>query len=186
MVGSNQYRIANGIRDEEHAPQQKGIQEYLPQRSIGLHDVTQIGAVDFEESAGFYRLGADQRSTTGQQVHVTGEFSATEDVEDSLARGGNTKHFDPATQNDEDAVVQISPLQNNFVRLRIPLAAESCQPGNLTGVKLGKPCLDLFARSKYQFTTSHRFFLSVQRPILNVLKQSKVISSIQSRGESAW
>ena len=53
MVGSNQYRIAYGIRDEEHAPQQKGIQEYLPQRSIGLHDLTQIGAVDFEEGAGF-------------------------------------------------------------------------------------------------------------------------------------
>jgi hypothetical protein len=46
---------------------------------------------------------------------------------------GNTKHFDPATQHDEDAVMHISPL------LRIPLPAESCQPSDLTGVKLGKP-----------------------------------------------
>jgi hypothetical protein len=49
-------------------------------------------------------------------------------MEDGLALGGNTKHFDFATQHDEDAVMQISPLQNDFVGLRIPLLAESCSP----------------------------------------------------------
>jgi hypothetical protein len=35
-------------------------------------------------------------------------------VEDSLPIGGNTNYFDPATQYDEDAVMQIAPFQNNF------------------------------------------------------------------------
>ena len=39
MIGSNQYRIAYGVGDEEHAAQQKRVQEYLPERGIGLHDV---------------------------------------------------------------------------------------------------------------------------------------------------
>jgi hypothetical protein len=30
MVGSDQHRITNGVGNEENAPQQKRIQEYLP------------------------------------------------------------------------------------------------------------------------------------------------------------
>ncbi len=88
--------------------------------------MAQIGSVDFKECAGFECLGADQGSTTREQVHVASKFSAIKNVEDSLALGGDTKHFDPATQYDEDAVMQVSPFQNDFVRLRIPLLAEPC------------------------------------------------------------
>jgi len=68
-------------------------------------------------------------------------------VEDSLPIGGNTNYFDPATQSDEDAVMQIAPFQNNFARLRIPLLAKSCYSSNLTIVKLGKPCLSTDIRN---------------------------------------
>jgi hypothetical protein len=124
MVGSDQHCIANGIGNEENAAQRKRVQEYLPERSISLHDVAQIGTVDFKECAGFDCFGSDQGSTTREQVHVASEFPAIKNVEDSLALGGDTKYFDPATQYDEDAVVPVSPFQNDFVRFRIPLLAE--------------------------------------------------------------
>jgi hypothetical protein len=69
-------------------------------------------------------------------------------MEGSFALCRDTKHFDPATQYDEDAVMQIAPFQNDFVFLGIPQLAKCCQPSNLAVVKLGKPCLDLFGRSK--------------------------------------
>jgi len=40
------------LGDEEHAAQQR-VQEYLPERGIGLHDVAQIGSVDFKACGGF-------------------------------------------------------------------------------------------------------------------------------------
>ena len=92
MVGSDQHCIANGIGNEENAAQHKRVQEYLPERSISLHDVAQIGSIDFKECAGFYCPGANQRSTTREQVHVAGEFSATQNVENSFAIGSNAKH----------------------------------------------------------------------------------------------
>ena len=49
-------------------------------------------------------------------------YSTAENMEGSLALRGDTMPFDPATQHDEDAVMQISTFQNNFVRLRIPAA----------------------------------------------------------------
>src|SRR5580693_6564699 len=184
MVGSDQYRIANGVGNEKNAAQYKRLQEYLPERGIRLHDVAQIGPVDFQQRAGFQSPGADQSAAARKQVHVASEFSAIESVEDSLALGGNTKHFDPATQYDEDAVMQISPFQYDFVRLRIPLLTKRCQPSKLTVVKPGESTLDLFGRSQYHFTSGHRFFLRVQRPILYAFEGSRVVSSIhiQSRG----
>ena len=68
-------------------------------------------------------------------------------MEDSLAIGGNTNHFDPAAQYEEDAVMEISAFQDDFICLGIPVLAKCCQPSNLTGVKLGKSFLDLLARS---------------------------------------
>jgi hypothetical protein len=46
------------------------------------------------------------------------------------AIGGNTKQFDLAAQNDEDAVMQISRFQNNLVCLRIALLADSANPAS--------------------------------------------------------
>jgi len=48
----------------------------------------------------------DQRSTTREQVYVAGEFSAMQNVKDSLAVGGITNYFDPPTKYDEDTVMQ--------------------------------------------------------------------------------
>src|SRR5580704_15167604 len=164
MVGSDQHRIANGVGNEKNAAQYKRLQEYLPERGIRLHNVAKIGSVDFQQRAGIQGPGADQGPAARQQVHISGEFSAVENVENSFALGGNTNYFDPATQYDEDAVMQIAPFQYDFVRLRIPLLTKCCQPSNLTVVKLGEPCFDLFGRSsRYQFTSRHRFFLCVQR-----------------------
>jgi hypothetical protein len=56
-------------------------------------------------------------------------YSTAENMEGSLALRGDTMPFDPATQHDEDAVMQISTFQNNFVRMRIPLR----DPGRLCG-----------------------------------------------------
>jgi hypothetical protein len=96
MIGSNQYGIAHGIRDEENAAQQKRIQEDRPERSISLHDVAQIGSVDLKECAGFKSSGADQSAAAREQVYVAGKFSTAENMENSLAVGRNTNQFDPA------------------------------------------------------------------------------------------
>ena len=108
MAGSNQYRIAYGVGDEVYPAQQKRIQEYLPERSIGLHDVAQISPVDFKKGTGFHCPAPDQSPAAREQVYVASEFSATENMEDSLATAGDTNHFDAATQDDEDALMQIS------------------------------------------------------------------------------
>jgi hypothetical protein len=128
--------------------------------------MAQIGSIDFKECAGFYCPGANQCSTTREQIHVAGEFSAIQNVKDSFAIGSNAKHFDSATQYDEDAVMQISPFQNDFVWLRIPLLAKSCKPSNLSVVKLGKHRLDLFGRSTYEITSGHRHFFESSMRIL--------------------
>jgi len=162
MVLSNQYRVAYGVGDEVYTTQQKCIQEYLPQRSISLHDVAQISAVDFKECAGFHCPAADQSPPPREQVHVAGEFSATQNMEDGLAIGGDANHFDAATQYDVDAVMQISRLQNNFLCLRVPPLAELCKLSSLPGIQLRKHRLGLFRRFLYQFTRGQRHFLSVQ------------------------
>jgi hypothetical protein len=80
MVGSNQYRIAYGVGDEVHAAQQKRVQEYLPERGIGLHDVAQISPVDFKECTGFHCPATDQ-SPAAREQSFTAEITSIPNFE---------------------------------------------------------------------------------------------------------
>jgi hypothetical protein len=108
-----------------------------------LRRSAQIRPVDFKKCTGFHRPTPDQRPAAGEQVHAASEFSATENMEDSLVTAGDTNHFDGATQYDEDAVMQISRFENNFMCLRIALPAKRRQSSNLPVVQLGKHRLGL-------------------------------------------
>src|ERR1700685_2012885 len=67
-IGDLQHRIATlamtGVGNEKNAAQNKRLQEYLPERGIRLHNVAQIGPVDFQQRAGFQGPRADQSATT--------------------------------------------------------------------------------------------------------------------------
>jgi hypothetical protein len=62
--------------------------------------------------------------------------------------------------------MQISPFQNDFVWLRIPLLAKFCKPSNLSVVELGKHRLDLFGSSTYEITIGPRHFFESSIRIL--------------------
>ena len=60
MAGSDQYRLAHGMRDQIHTPQEERPQECLPEFGIGLDDPPQIWPVDLEQRAGFMRAASHQ------------------------------------------------------------------------------------------------------------------------------
>ena len=76
MAGSDQYRLAHGMRNQIYAPQDEGSQECLAECGLGLHDPPQIGPVDFEQLARFPRTAAHQAGAAGEMGHFAGELPA--------------------------------------------------------------------------------------------------------------
>jgi hypothetical protein len=90
------------------------------------------------------RPAAHQSPSAREQVYVASEFSANQNVKDSLANSGGANQFDPPTKDDEDAVTQIPPFQDDLTCLCIRLPPKRGKLSNLRCIQLGKPRLDLF------------------------------------------
>ena len=124
MDGPDQHRIAHGVGDQKYAARYEGVQEYLTQRGIRLHDVAQVRAVDFEQRAGLTGQDADQGSAARQHVYFAGEFAGAENPKRRPTACGNIPDFKAALQDDEDAVLRIALIHNHCTRLHIPLLAK--------------------------------------------------------------
>jgi hypothetical protein len=105
--------------------------------------MAQAVSADLKQSGIFQCSATDQGSATGKEIHVAGEFSAAQNLHNRLAVSRDLNCFNAATEDDKNPMLEISPLENNLMRLRSSLFAERLKLSNLIVIKDGKPGIDL-------------------------------------------
>ena len=138
MARSDQHGVAYGVGDQVHAAQHERAQENLAEPGIRLHNAPQIRPADFQQRARFARPASHQAAPARELRHFAGEHPAAKHGDDSFPSARNSDEFDAAFQNDEDAVMRVSPLEKDFARPRLPLLAECRNPRHLRVIQLGE------------------------------------------------
>src|SRR5438045_8944966 len=113
MAGPDQYGIAHGVGDQKYAARYEGVQEYLTQCDIRLHDVAQVRAVNFEQRAGFTGLDADQGAAARKYVYFAGKLTGAKNEKRRPFASGNIPNFNAALEDDEDAALRIALTHND-------------------------------------------------------------------------
>ncbi len=86
--------------------------------------------------AGQVRPASNQAAAARELVHFAGEYSSAVNREDRLLAVHDADQLDAAVQYNENAVLGVALIEDDFARGYTPLLAERDQPRNLRLVQL--------------------------------------------------
>src|SRR5260370_11910146 len=124
MSGSNQHCVAYGVGYEVHAAQYECTQKNFTKPSVGLHDLAEGCPAEFKDHARFARPAADQAPPARELIHFPGECPRPKDSDYSLTIVRNTNELATSFEYDEDTVLIVSSIEQDFTGLRVAPCAK--------------------------------------------------------------
>ena len=102
MVGPEQHDVSEAVRDQFYSANDEGAHDELAELAVGLHELQQVFAVDFDDLARLADAHSEHRWTAGEHIDLPGELTWAVNYDECLDGAGWADNLHPTRLNHKE------------------------------------------------------------------------------------